>query len=158
MMRARSICRPCIHGRVRAHARRALGAELLHVPRPLPAHPRGWKFAERVYEIRYLDTAPLRARRPRSRECQETADGEQVFDEGKAATNGITTFPRNLGSRSGAICRTPRFGGVVRSCLTDSPHGDAAGLFAMSPSAALAPAAEGEDRGEGEKLSADDHA
>jgi hypothetical protein len=33
-----------------------------------------------------------------------------------------------------------------------------AALFVMSPSAALAPATEGEDRGEGEELPADDHA
>jgi SnoaL-like domain len=28
--------------------------------------PDGWEFTERVYEIRYRDTTPLRARRPRS--------------------------------------------------------------------------------------------
>jgi hypothetical protein len=47
---------------------------------------------------------------------------------------------------------------VVRSCLFDSLHGDMTWVVREVASAALAPAPEGEDRGEGEKLPADDHA
>ncbi len=39
--------------------RRQLVPELLRVPRPVRAHAEGWKFAERLYEIRYVDTTPL---------------------------------------------------------------------------------------------------
>ena len=49
------------------HDRRRLGAELRNLPRPLPTHPDGWKFTERVYEVRYHDTTPLAGSAPASR-------------------------------------------------------------------------------------------
>ena len=56
--------RPGLHPRARPHPRRPPGAELRHLPRPLPAHRDGWKFTERVYEVRYLDTTPLAGSAP----------------------------------------------------------------------------------------------
>lgn len=37
--------------------------------------PDGWKFTERVYEVRYLDTAPLAGSAPDSRNETELVQG-----------------------------------------------------------------------------------
>jgi ketosteroid isomerase-like protein len=56
---------PCIRLRVRAHARRGRSELNYAVYHDRYQHTSdGWKFTERVYEIRYLDTTPLAGSAP----------------------------------------------------------------------------------------------
>ncbi|MGW7201966.1 LUD domain-containing protein [Streptomyces sp. NPDC054837] len=46
----------------------------------------GWKFAERVYEVRYLDTTPLAGTAPRTARCSEAGPAEAAATPAPAAS------------------------------------------------------------------------
>jgi ketosteroid isomerase-like protein len=45
--------------------------------------PDGWRFTERVYEIKYVDTTPLGGSAPTAAGASESTDREPVLDEGR---------------------------------------------------------------------------